>query len=69
MSLRSLRRNLFIARIFRRCPLSPFADTLAFLTRNEWPTYVFRLWLLGSLVIAVVNPKYDGDLYRYFKAS
>jgi uncharacterized membrane protein YphA (DoxX/SURF4 family) len=35
--------------------MNPFADTLAFLTRNEWPTYVFWLLLLGSLGIAVVN--------------
>jgi len=55
MLLRSLRQNLFIARIFMRCPINPFADTLAFLTRNEWPTYVFWLLLLGSLGIAAVN--------------
>jgi thiosulfate dehydrogenase [quinone] large subunit len=35
--------------------MNPFADTLAFLTRNEWPIYVFWLLLLGSLGIAVVN--------------
>ncbi len=35
--------------------MNPFADTLAFLTRNEWPIYVFWLLLLGSLGIAAVN--------------
>jgi hypothetical protein len=35
--------------------MNPFADTIAFLTRNEWPIYVFWLLLLGSLGIAVVN--------------
>jgi uncharacterized membrane protein YphA (DoxX/SURF4 family) len=35
--------------------MNPFADTLAFLTRNEWPIYVFWLLLLGSLGIALVN--------------
>jgi uncharacterized membrane protein YphA (DoxX/SURF4 family) len=35
--------------------MNPFADTLAFLTRDEWPIYVFWLLLLGSLGIALVN--------------
>jgi uncharacterized membrane protein YphA (DoxX/SURF4 family) len=35
--------------------MNPFADTVAFLTRPEWPIYVFWLLLLGSLGIAVVN--------------
>ena len=35
--------------------MNPFADTLAFLTRHEWPIYVFWLLLLGSLGIAAVN--------------
>jgi uncharacterized membrane protein YphA (DoxX/SURF4 family) len=35
--------------------MNPFTDTLAFLTRNEWPIYVFWLLLLGSLGIALVN--------------
>jgi thiosulfate dehydrogenase [quinone] large subunit len=35
--------------------MNPFADTFAFLTRNEWPTYVFWLLLLTSLGIALVN--------------
>ncbi len=35
--------------------MNPFADTLAFLTRNEWPIYVFWLLLLGSLGIALVS--------------
>jgi thiosulfate dehydrogenase [quinone] large subunit len=35
--------------------MNPFADTLVFLTRNEWPIYVFWLLLLGSLGIALVN--------------
>jgi uncharacterized membrane protein YphA (DoxX/SURF4 family) len=35
--------------------MNPFTDTLAFLTRNEWPIYVFWLLLLGSLGIAAVN--------------
>jgi uncharacterized membrane protein YphA (DoxX/SURF4 family) len=35
--------------------MNPFADTLAFLTRNEWPIYVFWLLLLASLGIALVN--------------
>jgi uncharacterized membrane protein YphA (DoxX/SURF4 family) len=35
--------------------MNPFADTLAFLTRNEWPIYVFWLLLLGSLGLAVIN--------------
>jgi hypothetical protein len=69
MVLRSLRQNLFIARMFRRCPINPCADTLAFLTRNEWPIYVFWLLLVGSLGIAVVKPNYDSDLCRYFKVS
>jgi hypothetical protein len=55
MLLRSLRQNLCIPRMFRRCPINPFADTLAFLTPNEWPIYVFWLLPLGSLGIAVVN--------------
>ena len=43
--------------------MSPFADTLVFLMRNERPTYVFWLLLLGSVGIAVVKPTYDSDLY------
>jgi uncharacterized membrane protein YphA (DoxX/SURF4 family) len=39
--------------------MNPFADTLAFLTRNEWPIYVFWLLLLGSLGIAVLNLLWD----------
>jgi hypothetical protein len=35
--------------------MNPFADTLAFLTRNEWSIYVLWLLLMGSLGIAVVN--------------
>jgi hypothetical protein len=35
--------------------MNPFTDTLAFLTRNEWPIYVFWLLLLGSLGIAAFN--------------
>jgi uncharacterized membrane protein YphA (DoxX/SURF4 family) len=35
--------------------MNPFADTLAFLTRNAWPIYVFWLLLLASLSIAVIN--------------
>jgi uncharacterized membrane protein YphA (DoxX/SURF4 family) len=35
--------------------MNPFADTFAFLTRNEWPIYVFWSLLLGSLGIALVN--------------
>jgi uncharacterized membrane protein YphA (DoxX/SURF4 family) len=35
--------------------MNPFADTLAFLTRNEWPIWVFWLLLLGSIGIAAVN--------------
>jgi hypothetical protein len=58
-----IERNLFIARIFRRCHMSPFANMRAFLMRNERPTYVFWLLLLGSVGIAVVKPTYDSDLY------
>jgi uncharacterized membrane protein YphA (DoxX/SURF4 family) len=35
--------------------MNPCADTLAFLTRNQWPIYVFWLLLLASIGIAVVN--------------
>jgi uncharacterized membrane protein YphA (DoxX/SURF4 family) len=35
--------------------MNPLADTLAFLTRNAWPIYVFWLLLLASLGIAVIN--------------
>jgi uncharacterized membrane protein YphA (DoxX/SURF4 family) len=35
--------------------VNPFADTLSFLMRNEWPIYVFWLLLLGSMSIAAVN--------------
>ena len=35
--------------------MNPFADTLAFLTRNEWPIYVFWVLLLASIAIALVN--------------
>jgi uncharacterized membrane protein YphA (DoxX/SURF4 family) len=35
--------------------MNPFADTLAFLTRNAWPIYVFWLLLLASLSIAVIH--------------
>lgn len=43
--------------------MSPFANMRAFLMRNERPTYVFWLLLLGSVGIAVVKPTYDSDLY------
>ncbi len=35
--------------------MNPFADTLSFLARNEWPIYVFWLLLLGSIGIALAN--------------
>jgi thiosulfate dehydrogenase (quinone) large subunit len=35
--------------------MNPFADTFVFLTRNEWPIYVFWLLLVASLGIALVN--------------
>jgi uncharacterized membrane protein YphA (DoxX/SURF4 family) len=35
--------------------MNPFADTLAFLTRNEWPIYVFWLLLVASIGIALAN--------------
>src|SRR5262245_65892123 len=55
MVLRSLTCNCWIGRILRRCSMNPFADTLAFLTRNAWPIYVFWLLLLASIGIALVN--------------
>jgi uncharacterized membrane protein YphA (DoxX/SURF4 family) len=35
--------------------MNPFADTFAFLMRNEWPIYIFWLLFLGSIGIALVN--------------
>ena len=35
--------------------MNPFADTFAFLMRNEWPIYIFWLLFLGSISIALVN--------------
>src|ERR687886_1143623 len=41
--------------------MNPFADTLSFLMRNEWPIYVFWLLLLGSIGVAAVNLIRDPD--------
>ena len=34
---------------------NPFSDALDFLTQGEWPSYVFALLALASVVIAAVN--------------
>jgi uncharacterized membrane protein YphA (DoxX/SURF4 family) len=35
--------------------MNPFADTVSFLMRHEWPIYLFWLLLMGSISLALVN--------------
>ena len=35
--------------------MNPFADTLGFLLRTEWPIYVFWVLLVGNIGIALFN--------------
>jgi hypothetical protein len=35
--------------------MNPFADTLGFLLRREWPIYVFWVLLVGNIGIALFN--------------
>jgi uncharacterized membrane protein YphA (DoxX/SURF4 family) len=35
--------------------MNPFADTVSFLMRHEWPIYLFWLLLVGSISLALVN--------------
>jgi uncharacterized membrane protein YphA (DoxX/SURF4 family) len=44
--------------------MNPFADTLSFLMRNEWPIYVFWLLLLGSIGVALMNLMQDPEQRR-----
>ncbi|MBI3329024.1 MAG: DoxX family membrane protein [Nitrospinae bacterium] len=41
--------------------MNPFADTLSFLLRNQWPIYIFWVLLLGSIGIAVINLLHDPE--------
>ena len=41
--------------------MNPFADTLSFLLRNQWPIYIFWVLLLGSIGIAVGNLLHDPE--------
>jgi hypothetical protein len=38
---------------------NPFSDTLDFLTQGDWPSYVFWLLTIASIVIAAVNLRCD----------